>query len=185
MQIVDQIRTIERLGHIDPLTDIPNRRNFNERLSIEWRKAIREKLPISFLMMDVDHFKIYNDTYGHPQGDLVLQTVAKIFASSARRPSDLAARLGGEEFGVLLPNTSLEGALSIAENIRLSVEIQHITISDGHTTASVTISIGVHCRFPKDGDTAEDFIAKADQYLYIAKSTGRNRVYFGESDTSH
>ncbi|MFP3155280.1 diguanylate cyclase [Lachnospiraceae bacterium ZAX-1] len=181
MQIVDQIRTIERLGLFDPLTDIPNRRSFDNHIAIEWRRAIREKSPISFLMMDVDKFKSYNDTYGHPQGDVLLKTIAKIFTSVARRPSDLAARLGGEEFGVLLPDTELEGAFEIAEAIRTEVAATQIPLTEGAGMTSATISIGAISFMPKEGDEAKDFISKADEHLYTAKTTGRNKVYCGET----
>jgi diguanylate cyclase (GGDEF)-like protein len=180
MQIVQHIRMIERLGLVDPLTNIPNRRCFDDRLAVEWRRAIREKQPISFMMMDVDKFKTYNDTYGHPQGDTLLRTIAKIFATATRRPGDLAARLGGEEFGVLLPDTTLEGALEVAEEIRSRVEAVRIPTADGNTITTVTISIGVTTQFPAEGSTVETFIAQADLNLYSAKETGRNRVYSGK-----
>jgi diguanylate cyclase (GGDEF)-like protein len=171
---------IERLGLIDPLTNIPNRRCFDDRLDIEWRRAIREKKPISFLMMDVDKFKNYNDTYGHPQGDTLLRTIAKIFTSATRRPMDLAARIGGEEFGVLLPDTILEGALEVAEEIRSHVEATRIPTANGSTITTVTISIGVATHIPGEESTIEAFIAQADTNLYTAKETGRNRVCSGE-----
>ncbi|MDR3254380.1 MAG: diguanylate cyclase [Synergistaceae bacterium] len=179
IQIIHQMRMIERLGLIDPLTDIANRRSFDNHIDVEWRRSVREEKPISFLMMDLDKFKSYNDTYGHPQGDVLLKTVAKIFSSAARRPSDLAARLGGEEFGILLPDTDMENALYIAEKIRSDVEVARIPTSDGSATAA-TISIGAVSTFPQDGDLAKDFLAKADVNLYNAKNGGRNRIYSGE-----
>ncbi|MDR3338109.1 MAG: diguanylate cyclase, partial [Treponema sp.] len=184
IQIVQHIRTIERLGLIDPLTNIPNRRCFDDRLAVEWRRAIREKKPIAFMMMDVDKFKTYNDTYGHPQGDTLLRTIAKIFNSAARRPVDLAARLGGEEFGVLLPDTALEGALEVAEEIRSRVEAARIPAASGADSGTVitavTISIGVTSQVPAEEAGREAFIAQADANLYIAKETGRNRVCSGK-----
>jgi diguanylate cyclase (GGDEF)-like protein len=175
IQIVRQIRMIERLGLVDPLTDIPNRRCFDDRLRTEWKRAIRDKKPIAFMMMDVDKFKAYNDTYGHPQGDVLLKTIAGIFASAARRPGDLAARLGGEEFGVLLPDTDLSGALEIAEDIRSRVESTRVPAAEGKITAA-TISIGVVSLVPSKADSIEDLIAQADRCLYTAKKTGRNRI---------
>jgi PleD family two-component response regulator len=115
IRIAEQIRTIARLSLIDALTNIPNRRNFDDKSTTEWRRCVREHKPISFLMMDIDNFKTYNDTYGHPQGDILLIAVAKIFSEYARRPSDIAARIGGEEFGLLLPDTPLESAMTLAE----------------------------------------------------------------------
>jgi diguanylate cyclase (GGDEF)-like protein len=179
IQIVNQIRMIERLGLVDPLTDIPNRRCFDDRMAVEWRRAIRDKQPISFMMMDVDKFKTYNDTYGHPQGDTLLRSIAKIFAAVVRRPGDMAARLGGEEFGVLLPETGLEGALEIAEEIRSQVEAARIPAADGKTITSTTISIGVVSEIPSHDSTIEDFISQADRFLYAAKEGGRNRVCSG------
>jgi diguanylate cyclase (GGDEF)-like protein len=179
MRILQHIRIIEQLGLTDPLTNIANRRGFDERMTREWRRAIREKLPISFLMMDVDKFKVYNDTYGHPQGDVLLQSVAKIFAEAARRSCDMAARLGGEEFGVLIPSTDLEGALLIAEQIRAAVEALRIPTADGVIT-TVTISVGVVSRIPEEGSAIKDFLKQADENLYTAKTTGRNRVCSGE-----
>jgi len=177
IQIVQHIRMIERLGLMDPLTGIPNRRCFDNHLAVEWGRAIREKQPISFMMMDVDKFKSYNDTYGHPQGDTLLRAVAKIIASEAKRPSDMAVRLGGEEFGLLLANTDLQRAVGIAEKIRANVEAKQIPTSDGKTMTSTTISIGVVSTVPNMGESMGEFIARADEYLYTAKNTGRNRIY--------
>jgi diguanylate cyclase (GGDEF)-like protein len=182
MEIVRQFRVIERLGLVDPLTNIANRRAFDERLAVEWKRAIREKKPLSFLMMDVDKFKTYNDTYGHPQGDVLLRAVAKTFAAAARRPFDMAARLGGEEFGVLLPGASLENALEIAEKIRSDVEATGVPAKDGKIMTSATISIGVVSAAPRSDDGVKDFIAKADAYLYSAKNTGRNKIFSSESE---
>jgi diguanylate cyclase (GGDEF)-like protein len=175
MRIVRQIRVIERLGMVDPLTNIPNRRCFDDHLAVEWRRALREKKPVAFLMMDVDKFKTYNDTYGHPQGDALLRTIAGIFSSAARRPGDLAARLGGEEFGVLLPDTELAAALKIAEDIRSKVEAARIPAAAGVLT-SATISIGAVSVVPAADMPIENFIARGDELLYTAKETGRNRV---------
>jgi diguanylate cyclase (GGDEF)-like protein len=176
IQIVRQIRMIERLGLVDPLTDIPNRRCFDDRLGVEWRRAVRKKTPISFLMMDVDKFKTYNDTYGHPQGDVLLKAITMIFSAAARRPGDLAARLGGEEFGVLLPETELPSALEIAEEIRSKVEALRIAAADGKTITKTTISVGVVSLVPGENDIAADFISRADKCLYAAKEGGRNRI---------
>ena len=176
IQIINQMRTIEQLSRIDQLTQIHNRRYFDEHLKIEWRRAIREKTPISLLMMDLDKFKILNDTYGHPQGDVVLQKVAGIFPQKLRRPSDFAARWGGEEFVVLLPNMPLEGAMLVAENIRSTVENTDIPRIDGNPPIRTKISIGVHSLIPEVGSPVDAFILKADKALYAAKEAGRNKV---------
>jgi diguanylate cyclase (GGDEF)-like protein len=169
------IRTIENLIMTDQLTGIPNRRNLDERMFTEWNRAIRDHMPISILMIDVDKFKNYNDTYGHQQGDVVLQTVAKIFTQTLMRPTDFAARWGGEEFIVLLPNTNLNGAMNIAEHIRASVEDTLIPCGDGSTTR-VTVSIGVNSLTPIPNISVDLFISSADEALYTAKRTGRNKV---------
>jgi diguanylate cyclase (GGDEF)-like protein len=176
LQIVHQIHTIEQLGRVDPLTDISNRRGFDERMNAEWWRALREKESISFMMIDVDKFKDYNDTYGHPQGDTLLKTLGEILTAAARRPRDLAARLGGEEFGILLPDTKLDAVIRIAESIRLKVETAQVPTVDGKIT-QVTISIGVVSLVPSPDISLEEFIAKADANLYTAKARGRNRVY--------
>jgi len=175
IRIINQIRAVEDLSMTDPLTGIANRRSFDQQLNKEWRRAIREKSSIGILMMDVDRFKIYNDTYGHQQGDVALRTVAKTLTKTLRRPADFAARWGGEEFAVLLPVTDIEGALNIAELIRKNIEATIILCADG-TQANVTASIGANVQTPAQNDSMEEFIFNADKALYTAKETGRNRV---------
>ena len=175
IQIVNQLRTIERLSMIDQLTNIPNRRNFDERLRVEWNRAIREQTPISILMLDIDKFKDYNDTYGHPQGDVALQAVAKILSYSSQRSSDFVARWGGEEFAILLPNTPLVSAMDVAERIRANIENEEIPCA-GNSTAKVTASIGVNTQIPVRGNSAGAFLSAADKALYAAKAAGRNKV---------
>jgi diguanylate cyclase (GGDEF)-like protein len=180
IEIVGQVRASERLGLTDPLTGIPNRRHFDERVAMEWRRAIREQTSISFFMMDIDKFKTYNDTYGHPQGDALLKGVAKLFTEKVKRPGDLPARLGGEEFGILLPNTKLDAALVIAENIRAGVEGLRIPTADGSMDTKTTISIGVASMIPTKDDKIENFLSQADKNLYKAKDGGRNRICHNE-----
>jgi diguanylate cyclase (GGDEF)-like protein len=177
MQNLMQKREIELLSMMDALTNIPNRRSFDIRLEMEWVHAIREKLPLSMLMMDVDKFKGYNDTYGHPQGDALLKAIASVIGTVSKRAADLPARVGGEEFALLLPNTDLAGALATAERIRADVEATVVATVDGKPTSS-TISIGAASMIPKPDDRKEDFLAKVDSFLYKAKETGRNKVYF-------
>jgi diguanylate cyclase (GGDEF)-like protein len=177
IQIVQYIRMIEHLNRMDPLTGIPNRRCFNERMVIEWKRAVRENKPVSLMMIDVDKFKNYNDTYGHPQGDALLQAISKLFVSIARRPLDVAARLGGEEFGILLPDTPADIANVMAEKVRVQVENTSIPLANRSSLTSITISIGVTSLVPTELSKIEDFIARADANLYTAKKTGRNRVY--------
>ena len=177
MRIVNQIRTIKRLLMFDPLTEIPNRHSFNDRLSVEWGRALREKTPIGILMMDLDKFKLYNDTYGHMQGDILLQHAAKTFEQSVKRTTDFIARWGGEEFAALLPNTCKEGILKVAEEIRANIERMTVLTSGGALTGT-TISIGANCIVPEPDSSTDVFITQADIALYSAKNQGRNRVCF-------
>jgi len=175
IQIVNQMRTIERLSMIDQLTNIPNRRSFESRLNMEWKQAVREQTPISLLIMDLDNFKCVNDTYGHQQGDIVLQKIADVFPQSFRRPCDFAARWGGEEFVVLLPNTHLDGAFQIAEKIRADIENMSIPAADG-SQIRITLSIGVSSTVPAKEALVDAFVSNADKALYSAKESGRNKV---------
>jgi diguanylate cyclase (GGDEF)-like protein len=176
LQIVRQMRMIERLGLVDPLTDIPNRRCFDDRVSLEWRRSQRVGSPLALLMLDVDKFKDYNDTWGHPQGDVLLKTVARVFASAARRSGDIAARIGGEEFSVLLTDITLEAAVYVAEDIRSKVEGLVIPTADGTVETTITVSIGVGCCVPDPDSQIADFINETDKKLYRAKEMGRNLV---------
>jgi len=181
LQIQNQISMIRHLSMTDQLTSIPNRRNFDYRLCLEWNHAKRNKNPLSVFLADVDFFKKYNDSYGHLQGDLALQSIAKTIIGSLRRSSDFIARWGGEEFVVLLPATSTDGALDVAENVRKSIEeaiIPNDNCAFEETAGAehVTISIGVNTMLPDNQNNMTDLISGADQALYSAKNTGRNKV---------
>ena len=143
IQILNYIYTIKNLSLLDQLTGIANRRSFDERLRLEWGRAIRTETPISILILDLDNFKTYNDTYGHMQGDMLLQAVAKLFAHELKRAGDFIARWGGEEFIALLAHTDWGGALDVAERIRMHVEDAVIPLADGHATKT-TVSIGIN-----------------------------------------
>ncbi|MCL2800537.1 MAG: diguanylate cyclase [Treponema sp.] len=186
IQIINQLRMIEQLSMSDQLTNLPNRRSFEARINEEWNKANREKTPISVLILDIDHFKLYNDTYGHQQGDAALRAIAKIFTHVLRRPGDFVARWGGEEFIVLLSNTDLKGALEVAEHMRAAVEEAEIPGTDGLMT-KITVSIGANTKMHDSEQQAsnterrysgamDEFISRADMALYDAKKKGRNRV---------
>jgi diguanylate cyclase (GGDEF)-like protein len=174
-ELLRAARERERLIRIDQLTDIPNRRSFDERLPLEWGRAIRVKTPISILILDLDHFKNYNDTYGHLQGDRALQAVAKMFMRELKRSGDIVARWGGEEFAILLSNTDFEGAMDVAERIREKVAVLPIPHIDG-SNSKMTVSVGVNSIIPTVNNSLEDFIHNADMALYVAKREGRNRV---------
>jgi len=174
--LADSVIELASYSMKDQLTGIPNRRSFDNRLDLEWERAIREKDPISILMIDVDKFKTYNDTFGHQQGDAALKTVSAAIKQSLNRSTDFTARWGGEEFIVLLPNTDSSGAVSIAERIRVSVENADIPCNDDQGR-KVTISIGISSGRPEKHTKVSDFILNADDALFKAKKAGRNRVH--------
>ena len=174
-KILSQFRTIEKLSVTDHLTGIANRRGFVNRIEMEFNRAIREKLYVSIVLMDLDRFKNYNDSYGHIQGDVALREVASMLQASIKRPADFVARWGGEEFIILLPGTDKQGAAGIAEHIRESIETTPIPTADGANT-HMTASFGVYTGIPDNAATYESYIYKADKALYRVKRTSRNRV---------
>lgn len=168
-------RELQLLAHLDGLTKIANRRSFDEFLASEWRRLCRSPHAISLLLLDVDYFKAYNDCYGHQQGDECLIKIAKALQTTVSRPADLVARYGGEEFVVVLPDTDIEGAITVALAIRSAIEA--LAISHQHSGVSdwVTVSIGISCLLPSQELSPEHLIDKADKALYQAKQQGRNR----------
>jgi diguanylate cyclase (GGDEF)-like protein len=167
---------LRRLAMTDQLTQVANRRLFDERLDIEWRRMRRERQPLSLLICDVDHFKAYNDTNGHLAGDDCLRTVAGTIRANVRRPGDLVARYGGEEFAVILSRTDAPGARHVAERIRRAVEALGIVHSTSPIAGYVTISLGSACSLCDEQITGKKIIETADRALYEAKRAGRNRV---------
>jgi len=171
----DALETLEGVARVDATTRIANRRRLDEALEEAWRRAIREGSSLSFVLMDVDHFKNYNDLYGHLAGNECLRAVAEIAASVLRRPSDLIARFGGEEFAILLPQTDETGAAQLAEQIRLA--IRSAGIEHGSATSSVlTVSLGCGAVIPGQSDDLSSLLVAADRALYQAKHDGRDRV---------
>ncbi|MEO1094715.1 MAG: diguanylate cyclase [Cyanobacteria bacterium J06638_28] len=168
-------RKLQHQATVDGLTRLFNRHRFDHTLHKEWRRMLREKQPLSLIMCDVDHFKIYNDTYGHPAGDACLQAVARAMMQVPKRPGDEVARYGGEEFAVVLPNTSLEGACHLAEQIRAKVEALQMVHSGSKVGKWVTLSLGVASCVPSAQTTPGGLIKAADQALYAAKANGRNQ----------
>ncbi|CAB3798598.1 hypothetical protein LMG28688_04758 [Paraburkholderia caffeinitolerans] len=166
---------LQRLAVTDPLTGLANRRALDQRLQVEWNRASRERTPLSVLFFDVDHFKLFNDTYGHAAGDEVLKLVAERIASGTQRTSDMAARYGGEEFAVLLPGTALEGARKIADKIRRRIEMANLAHRGSHY-GRVTVSVGCASCEPPAGESGAKLLAAADALLYEAKAAGRNQV---------
>ena len=178
LQIVNQLRLISHLSVTDALTGLYNRRHFNNRLNYEWSRAIREKTPLSILMIDVDDFKKYNDTYGHLQGDAVLKSVAGVLRQKLLRSTDMLARWGGEELAVLLPGTNLMGALVVSEKLRTAVESHEFLYE--YTPTHITISIGINCVSPWEYISMKHFVDEADKALYAAKKSGKNRAAIAE-----
>ena len=164
-------------ARIDGLTQIANRRRFDEYLTQEWGRHIRIQQPLSLMICDVDHFKLYNDHYGHQAGDECLKKVAKAI-SQCFRTGDLVARYGGEEFAMVLPHTHCAGAVQVAERVRSGVAAAALPHAASPVTDRVTVSIGVACRTPQPKDTADSLalIEEADRNLYLAKHRGRNQV---------
>jgi diguanylate cyclase (GGDEF)-like protein len=171
---------LQRISQLDGLTGIANRRYFDEYLNKEWRRALRGAQMLALIMTDVDHFKAYNDCYGHQAGDDCLRKMARALSAEVRRPADLLARYGGEELVAVLPDTSLEGALLIAENMRLAVEALAIPHAKSPTVSHVTLSLGVAAVVPTPATLPKLLIEAADKALYQAKAEGRNRVCAGE-----
>ncbi len=165
---------LTRLSVSDGLTQIANRRKFDEHLTIEWTRLKREKQPLSLILCDIDFFKLYNDSYGHQAGDACLKAVAKTIEQNVKRPADLAARYGGEEFAVILPNTQPEGALQLSEKIRKSIQDLKIPHSGSKINSYVTLSLGISGMVPDATGTPQILIEKADKALYKAKENGRN-----------
>lgn len=166
---------LEILATIDSLTQIPNRHCFDQYLNQEWSRLIREQAPISLLICDVDYFKNYNDAYGHQAGDNCLRTIAQTLKNAVKRPADLVARYGGDEFTVILPNTNLFGAVKIAEKMLLDVVRLRISHPSSDNSQLVTLSIGVASQIPVRGQSVETLVSQADQALYQAKRDGKNR----------
>ena len=161
---------------VDPLTQIANRRRFDDTMTLEIKKAKRTGTILSVLLLDIDHFKFYNDTYGHLEGDSCLKKVAAALSTSLKRPKDLAARWGGEEFACLLPNTNAKGAQNVAEVLREAIQNLSIPHKSSPVNEVVTVSVGVVASNPMDDNSFDNLLKRADEALYQAKESGRNRI---------
>ncbi len=166
---------LEKLVNIDGLTQVANRRCFDDRLELEWERLCREQQPLALLLFDIDYFKRYNDCYGHQSGDNCLTAIAQTVKQILCRPADLIARYGGEEFAVILPNTDLDGALTVAEQISGAIKNLNITHQNSDISDIVTISLGVASLLPSFGQEPSILIKQADVALYRAKQKGRNQ----------
>ncbi|GAA5216032.1 diguanylate cyclase [Corallincola platygyrae] len=168
---------LEQLVFIDGLTEIPNRRRFDELLESEWLRARRNSTPMAILIMDIDCFKLFNDNYGHTEGDDCLRATAAALANTLRRPADFVARYGGEEFVAIVPEATEEAAVSLAEKMRAAVESMGVPHAYSEVADVVTLSIGVAGTIPSMERTPEQLLQAADEALYKAKQAGRNRVF--------
>lgn len=167
---------LKRMAYLDGLTQVANRRRFEQYIDQEWRRMSRENSPLAVIMADIDYFKGFNDCYGHQAGDNCLRLVARTLTRAARRPGDLVARYGGEEFVIVLPHTDAKGAENVAEEIRLLVRSHRIPHAGSAVAKIITMSFGVASVMP-DGDSSFDnLIKRADKALYKAKNEGRDQV---------
>ena len=176
LQVVRQRRMLERLAHVDGLTELANRRRFDEVYEAEWLRASRSKRPLSLALLDIDGFKLYNDHYGHPAGDRALRAVARTAGNGMRRPADLAARYGGEELVLLMPDTDALHAQQVVCGI--CNEIGQLMIEHAASTVApiLTVSVGGATLVDPGSETASAMFEAADEHLYQAKQAGRNRI---------
>ncbi len=180
-QLQSANQVLKHLVRFDDLTQIANRRWFNEYINQEWQRMRREQTPLSLILCDIDFFKGFNDTYGHQAGDRCLRQVAQAMQSVAKRPSDLVARYGGEEFAIVLPNTTIAGAEKIAARTRATVKALQIPHINSSVHTSVTLSLGVASLIPDRALSSERLVTLADKALYQAKRSGRDRVVASEA----
>lgn len=167
---------LENLATHDSLTNLANRRFFDEHLKNEWLRAQRDQLPISMIVADIDYFKRYNDYYGHQQGDECLRHVASIMHQTVMRPADVVARYGGEEFAIIMPNTNLNGARVVAERICQQINASELPHPTSEISQHVTVTMGIASLVPEHAQSSDVLFAAADAALYGAKAAGRNRV---------
>ncbi len=174
IKLIDANNKLEALATKDALTNLPNRRAFENLFRNEWERHLRSKKHLSLMMLDVDYFKNYNDHYGHSKGDECLRSIANIIQKSLLRPSDVAARYGGEEFIIILPETSKEGALEVAERIHYNLKVMNIPHEYPRPDSRLTVSIGIATLIPESGKNSKVLQLLADRELYKAKANGRN-----------
>lgn len=175
-ELENKNKILEQLTMEDRLTSLGNRRCFDITLASEWHRGLRSKQPLSLVMADIDHFKLYNDTYGHQEGDICLKRVAHSLSSTLKRQCDIVSRYGGEEFIAILPDTDSKGAIQVGEAMIKAIENLNISHNTSETLDHITISVGVATVVPVHGSMAEFLLKAVDQALYKAKQLGRNRL---------
>lgn len=170
------------LSRFDSLTNIPNRRYFDDFLHTEWRRCARLKMPITLAIIDIDHFKLLNDTYGHQVGDECLKVIGSVLKGFTKRPSDICARYGGEEFSIVLGNTTIEKSLGLIKELNNAIRGLEFPNEKSPIMPIVTASIGLATMYPNKGVGEEELITAADIQLYSAKANGRNQIHFNQID---
>jgi diguanylate cyclase (GGDEF)-like protein len=167
---------LQHLATHDALTQVANRRTFNEHLNQEWLRLARERRPLALVFADIDYFKQYNDTYGHPAGDVCLTAVAQTLSQTLKRPADFIARYGGEEFVIVLPNTRAQGAVKLVQTLQTAIERLNFPHAGSALAAQrITLSFGIAWTIPRPTDAPQTLLERADQALYQAKNQGRDR----------
>jgi len=176
-----KLSEMNKIASIDGLTQIPNRRRFDEHIEYQWKQMTRERSPISLILFDIDHFKQFNDTYGHLAGDDCLRQVAQVLEGCVHRPSDLIARYGGEEFAAILPQTTISGAMEVARRVQNEIANLKILHEKSSVSDYLTLSIGIASSIPTPEESFSKLLDEADQYLYLAKQQGRDRIVFSSN----
>lgn len=176
-----KVKAATDLAGIDSLTKIPNRRRCDEYLEIQWQQMSHYQAPLALILVDIDYFKQYNDTYGHLLGDDCLKRIAQALSKTLLRTDDLVARFGGEEFVVILPDTTLDEAIALAQALRQSVHQLKIPHTQSSVSSYVTLSLGIACQVPHLGTPPQSLLDAADRALYTAKQSGRNQVAIAEA----
>lgn len=184
LQLARQRRMLETMANVDGLTEIANRRYFDDRYATEWAQAVRDGRPLSVAILDIDFFKAFNDHAGHAMGDRVLQRVASILTDEMVRSTDLVARYGGEEFVVLMPDTDAHGAVRLADRLRESTARLAMPLPAAAVTDGITVSLGGATLQPGTFESADALLKAADDHLYRAKKEGRNRVVWRQTGSA-
>lgn len=175
-----KVKEAKHIAGVDSLTQIPNRRRFDEYLKEQWQLMAEQQTPLALILADIDYFKQYNDTYGHLLGDSCLKYVSHALQSSITRDQDLVSRYGGEEFAIILPDTNLSSAITVASRIQTRIEQLQLPHASSLVSHYVTLSIGIVSLIPETDQPTQDLVAMADRLLYRAKQSGRNQIAYDD-----